>query len=281
MTSDDPAPRLAARVAAGLRPSGSELVGLVVLLLGALTVTALLVVQAAGRPDPGRAAADEAFGRSAAPGAVAETGPGPGEVGAAVDALGSLDGPGPGGDPAHEDGSAGNGAASAVDGDQPQDPGEVVAHVSGAVGSPGVVVLAAGARVADAVTAAGGLLDDALPERVNLARIVVDGEQIHVPREGDEDLPPIGGGGAVAGGAGGGGTVGGSGVGADGRGPVDLNRASAAELETLPGIGPSRAAAIVRHREEHGPFRVPGDLRDVPGIGEATFQSLADLVVAG
>jgi competence protein ComEA len=281
MTSDDPAPRLAARVAAGLRPSGSELVGLVVLLLGALTVTALLVVQAAGRPDPGRSAADEALGRSAAPGAVAEAGagPGPGEVGAAVDALGSLDGPGPGGDPAHGDGSAGHGAA--VDGDQPQDPGEVVAHVSGAVGAPGVVVLAAGARVADAVTAAGGLLDDALPERVNLARIVVDGEQIHVPREGDEDLPPIGGGGAVAGGAGGGGTVGGSGVGADGRGPVDLNRASAAELETLPGIGPSRAAAIVRHREEHGPFGVPGDLRDVPGIGEATFQSLADLVVAG
>jgi competence protein ComEA len=278
MTSDDPAPRLAARVAAGLRPTASELVGLAVLLLGALTVTALLVVQAAGRPVPASGTADEPIGGGVGPGVVVE--PGPDEVGASVDAGGSLDGPGPGGDRTHEGELGEQGAAWDARGDRWQAPGEVVAHVSGAVGAPGVVVLDAGARVADAVTAAGGLLDDALPERVNLARIVVDGEQIHVPREGDDDLPPIAGG-PPGGRAGGTGTVGGAGLGPDGGARVDLNRASAAELETLPGIGPSRAAAIVRHREEHGPFGVPGDLRDVPGIGEATFQSLAELVVAG
>jgi competence protein ComEA len=279
MSSDDPVPRLAARFAASLRPTASELVGLAVLLLGALTVTALLVVQASGRPVADGGMADGPIGGTAAPRAVAEAGAD--EVGAAVDAHGSLDGPGPGGDGTHGDEPGDHGAAEHVQGDGRDEAVEVVAHVSGAVGAPGVVVLGAGARVADAVTAAGGLLDDALPERVNLARLVVDGEQIHVPREGDEDLPPIAAGPSGSGGTDGPGTIPGAGPGAAGGAPVDLNRASPAELETLPGIGPSRAAAIIRHREEHGPFGVPGDLRDVPGIGEATFQALAELVVAG
>jgi competence protein ComEA len=150
-------------------------------------------------------------------------------------------------------------------------PLEVTVHVTGAIVTPGVVTLRAGARVADAVDAAGGLGADAELARINLARPLADGEHVHVPRVGEEPLstPPSTGAPPDQPGA------------MDAAGRLDLNRATAEELQSLPGIGPSRSAAIVRHREEHGPFRVPGDLRAVPGIGEATFQGLADLVVVG
>jgi competence protein ComEA len=140
----------------------------------------------------------------------------------------------------------------------------LVIHVSGAVADAGLVTLPAGSRVGDAVLAAGGADADAQLERLNLARPLVDGEQIHVPRPG-EDLP------ARAGTAS-------RGVLPDGR--IDINLASAEELVTLPGIGPARAQAIIATRDEQ-PFRVPGDLRRVPGIGEATFQRLAPLVAVG
>jgi len=139
--------------------------------------------------------------------------------------------------------------------------GRVVVHVSGAVAAPGLQELAAGARVGDAVVAAGGALPDARLERVNLARVLTDGEQIHVPRVGEDAPPP--------------GVAASQGILPDGR--IDLNRATAAELETLPGVGPARAAAIIAAREER-PFTVPGDLRRVSGIGEATFQRLAPLI---
>jgi competence protein ComEA len=136
-------------------------------------------------------------------------------------------------------------------------------HVTGAVALPGLLTLAPGARVGDAVAAAGGALPDAWLDRVNLARPVADGEQVHVPRVG-EDAPPPAASGPTS-----------QGILPDGR--VDLNRATAEELATLPGIGPARAAAIIAAREEQ-PFDEPGDLRRVPGIGEATFQRLAPLV---
>jgi competence protein ComEA len=132
----------------------------------------------------------------------------------------------------------------------------VTVHVTGAVHTPSLVHLGAGSRVGDAIDAVGGVLADADLEVVNLARRLDDGEQVHVPRVGEREA------GATTG---------------DGR--VDLNRADATTLQTLPGVGPTRAAAIVAHRERHGPFSTPGDLRAVSGIGEATFQALADLVV--
>jgi competence protein ComEA len=148
--------------------------------------------------------------------------------------------------------------------------GEVVVHVSGAVRRPGLLTLPAGARVGDAIEAAGGPTEDADVDRLNLARPLQDGEHVHLPRHGEElprsADPPAGGG------------TGADASGTDAAGRIDLNRASAAELETLPGIGPAKASAIVSHRDEHGPFRTPGDLRAVPGIGEKTFQRLADLV---
>ncbi len=136
-----------------------------------------------------------------------------------------------------------------------------VVHVSGAVRIPGVVTLPEGSRVADAVAASGGAMPDARLDRLNLARRVDDGERIHVPRVGEDAPPPD--------------EPASRGVLADGR--IDLNAASQAELETLPGVGPARAQAIILERETR-PYRVPGDLRRVPGIGEATFQRLAPLV---
>lgn len=143
-------------------------------------------------------------------------------------------------------------------------PTEVVVHVAGAVRVPGVYTLARGSRVVDAVDAAGGFALDARADAVNLATIVADGERIYVPRWGEEvPANPVASSDPTAAGA-----------------PqlVDLNRASAAELEQLPGIGPTTAAAIVAHRAEVGPFTTVDDLADVAGIGPAKLAALRDLV---
>jgi competence protein ComEA len=139
----------------------------------------------------------------------------------------------------------------------------VVVSVVGLVVRPGLVTLPQGARVADAVAAAGGLLPDAEPASVNLAAVVSDGQQVAV------GVPGAG----VVGGA----APGGAGATA-GAGPVDLNAATAADLDGLPGIGPVLAQRIVEHRERNGPFRSVEQLDDVPGIGPATYAELAELV---
>lgn len=291
-----------ARVASWFDASPTEITGLAVLLVCALAATGALVWAALGRPDlPGADIADVAGSADAAANAVGQDPSGHGPDGTpdgqrpshvpphehdhshghADDQL--LGGEaGPGGEAAHPGGVAGPGLAA-----------EVTVHVAGAVASPGVVVLDGGARVDDAIGAAGGLLEDADTTRINLARPLVDGEQLLVLRVGEE--PPAGSvpgassdGSAGTGGAGqpdagaatGGGGSGGGAGGAQG-GPVDLNLASEQELQSLPGIGPSIAARIVQHRERHGPFRQPGDLRDVSGIGEKRFQDLADLITVG
>lgn len=141
-------------------------------------------------------------------------------------------------------------------------PGPVVVHVAGAVASPGVQRLPAGARVIDAVDAAGGLLPDADAGRVNLAAELADGTQVYVPAIGE--VPPVAGG--VTGAAG------------DSSGPVDLNIADATALETLPGVGPATSEAIIEHRERNGPFVSVDGLLEVRGIGEAKLAAIRDLV---
>ena len=138
----------------------------------------------------------------------------------------------------------------------------VVVSVVGSVARPGLVTLPEGARVADAVTAAGGLLPDADPASVNLAAVVSDGQQVAV---------------GVPGAAAAGGSVGGTDA-TSGAGPVDLNAATAPDLDALPGIGPVLAQRIVEHRERNGPFRSVEQLDDVPGIGPTTYAELAELV---
>lgn len=135
----------------------------------------------------------------------------------------------------------------------------VLVHVAGEVARPGLYRLAAGSRVADALSAAGGATADAALAGLNLARILEDGEQLVVPGPGAA---------ATASSA--------PGVRADGK--VDLNRAGQAELDALPGIGPVLAARIVAYRETHGGFRSVRDLRRVQGIGEKLYRSLAELV---
>jgi competence protein ComEA len=152
----------------------------------------------------------------------------------------------------------------------------LVVYVVGAVRSPGVIRLAAGARVVEAIDAAGGFLGNAAIEAVNLARPAVDGEQIDVPTvdEWAQVAPPMAGTGA----AGADGTSGTSGGAAGAPAQVDLNTADAATLETLPGIGPATATKIVADREANGPFASVEDLMRVSGIGPK-FESLQELIV--
>jgi competence protein ComEA len=138
---------------------------------------------------------------------------------------------------------------------------EVVVHVAGAVAHTGVYRLPAGSRVVDAVQTAGGLAPDAAPDAVNLAAQVADGQRVYVPRVGEVvPVEPPGGGSTVP------------------SGPVNLNSATADELDALPGVGPATAAAIIAHREQHGPFGSVDDLADVRGIGPAKVEALRGLV---
>lgn len=127
-------------------------------------------------------------------------------------------------------------------------------HVAGWVRAPGVVVLPEGSIVADAVEAAGGLLPEAVGGTLNLAARIADGDQVFVSGPGSSA----------------------DGIPEDGR--VALNRATAADLEGLPGVGPVLAQRIVTYREENGHFREVEDLLGVPGIGESKLASLRDLV---
>ena len=154
-------------------------------------------------------------------------------------------------------------------------PAALAVYVSGAVGAPGVYELPPNARADDALAAAGGASADADLERVNLAKRVSDGEHIRVPKRGDpaapaaptSPLPP---------------TYAQPGAAApplpDGK--IDVNSADADSLETLPGIGPARARAIIEHRQANGPFAGVDDLTQVRGIGEGILDSIRDLIEA-
>lgn len=143
----------------------------------------------------------------------------------------------------------------------------VYAHVAGAVVEPGLYALPAGARVVDAVAAAGGFAEGAEQAAINLARPISDGEQVVVPLVGES--PPAGAGGSS-------GDGGGAGVTDDG--VVDLNTADVAALDTLPRIGPALAERIVAWREENGRFTSVEDLLAVSGIGEKLLEGLRDRV---
>jgi competence protein ComEA len=135
----------------------------------------------------------------------------------------------------------------------------VVVSVVGLVARPGLQTLPTGARVADAVAAAGGLLPEADPGSVNMAALVADGQQIAVGVPAAAGAAPASGTAAPA-------------------GPLDLNTAGAAQLDALPGIGPVLAQRIVDYRAQHGRFASVDQLDDVPGIGPALYARLAPQV---
>src|SRR5215216_745973 len=142
----------------------------------------------------------------------------------------------------------------------------IVVHITGAVPRPGVYALPQGARVQDGISAAGGFLAEAQKTDINLAELLEDGEKLDVPYiEGA--LPVIG-------------------------TPlpevvttttelININTASAAELDVLPGIGPTTAQKIIAYREQNGPFINAEDIINVSGIGPGTYERMKDLITVG
>ncbi len=148
----------------------------------------------------------------------------------------------------------------------------IVVHVAGEVKNPGVYTLSTSARMIDAVLAAGGATARADLEVINLATPLIDSSQIYVPTKGSAERPVF----ARP-------QPGMNGVQStqsspDSGGVVNINRASVAELDALPGIGPSTAQAIVDYRTTNGPFGSPEDLLNVKGIGPAKFDAMRKLV---
>lgn len=139
-------------------------------------------------------------------------------------------------------------------------PSLIEVHVAGWVVSPGVVAVPEGSLTADAIRAAGGLRVGARADAVNLAAVVAAGQQLVVPGPGGVEMPSAG---LDAGSQG---------------GLLSINRATSAEFETLPGVGPVLAGRIAAFREQHGPFREIEDLLGVPGIGEAKLAAIRDLI---
>jgi competence protein ComEA len=152
---------------------------------------------------------------------------------------------------------------------------DVVVHAAGEVAAPGVYTLAPGSRVADLLAAAGGAATGADLSRVNLAAALADGQRVYVPAP--EEVVPTVDAGTGSGAAPGGGGPDGS---AEAAAPlVDINTASATELEELPGVGPATSAAIIAERDRRGRFSTVDDLLDVRGIGDAKLAAVRDLVV--
>ncbi len=156
-------------------------------------------------------------------------------------------------------------------------PGPLRVYVSGAVVNPAVYTLPPGSIVDDAVRAAGGLSADADPVAINLAGPLADGMQIYVPArvEGAPTPPPVSA--PVATADPGASRMGGVTI----AGLIDINLATQADLEMLPGIGPTTAANIIAHREANGPFATIEAIMDVPGIGEGKFAAMKDLITVG
>ena len=153
----------------------------------------------------------------------------------------------------------------------------IVVDVAGAVGRPGLYQLAAGARVGDAIDAAGGFSPrvdvDRVGRELNLAASLADGDQVRVPSRDDPSEAPGSGVGTGSGGSDGSGQSGGAGL-------VNLNSSTQAELEGLPGIGPVTAGKIIAARTE-APFRSVDELRERGLVGEKTFEQIRALVTAG
>lgn len=140
---------------------------------------------------------------------------------------------------------------------------DFVVDVGGAVHHPGVYTLTPSARVTDAIEAAGGTTPEADLEQLNLAERVADGQRIYVAKIGQ--TPPTASASATS-------------PSGSATGPVNINTANAAQLDALPGVGPSTAQAIIAYRSEHGPFASVDELASVKGIGPSKLAQLKDAV---
>ena len=146
------------------------------------------------------------------------------------------------------------------------DGASIYVHVTGSVVAPGLYELPEGARVAEAVDAAGGFAEGAATESINLARVLFDGEQIAVASVESLSAETNGGQGAPA---------------AVSDGKVNINTADATELDSITGVGPSTAEKIIADREANGPYQAIEDLKRVSGIGDKKFESMRDEICVG
>lgn len=146
-------------------------------------------------------------------------------------------------------------------------PAKILIEIKGQVNAPGVFEMPSGSRLHDAIELAGGLLPDADDLSLNMAMKLTDEMSVFVPKAGEAaDAPPVITQPAEAAAT------------AEAGGPLNINTADETGLTTLPGIGPSKAAAIIAHREENGPFVSIEALKDVTGIGDKTFEQLKNLI---
>lgn len=149
--------------------------------------------------------------------------------------------------------------------------GTILVHVCGAVRESGVYQLNAGDRVVDAVQAAGGFTKKADAEQLNQAELVYDGQRLYIPKRGENiDASDVVQNENVAGTSG-----------EQESAKVNLNRATAEELMTLPGIGQSKADAIITYREEHGGFQNIEELKQISGIKDGVFNKIKDNITVG
>lgn len=168
---------------------------------------------------------------------------------------------------AENEGAPAAGEASSGEEGEPEVPSEVVVHVDGAVGAPGVYRLEGDSpRVGDAVDRAGGLADDADTTNVNLAAPLADGQKVYVPHAGEQASEQ------------GGGVASAATAGSDVSGLININTATESELTALPGVGEATARAIVEERERGGPFSSPEDIMRVSGIGEKKYERMQGLI---
>ena len=149
----------------------------------------------------------------------------------------------------------------------PPTPAPIIVHVTGAVINPGVYSLPSGSRVKDAIEKSGGLLSDADTTLINLAMLIEDGEQVWVPYQLDDvmdfDKPAV---------------LGGEPTQGQQTRKININTASQIELESLSGIGPVIAKAVIQYRLENGPFKDIEEIQEVSGIGPVTFEKIKPII---
>lgn len=160
---------------------------------------------------------------------------------------------------------------------QTQNAAEVYVDVKGAVKHPGIYKAEADDRVYDLIQEAGGFNENADRNQVNLAQKVKDEMVIEVPKKGEkaasaQTAPAAAGISAPAS------ASSGTATSSEAAAQVNINTADQTQLETLPGIGPSKAAAIIEYREKNGPFQKPEDLKNVSGIGDQTFAKIENSI---
>jgi competence protein ComEA len=160
--------------------------------------------------------------------------------------------------------------SDAKDTEKKEPPEKIMVDVKGQIKLPGVYLSNSGERVIDVINRAGGLTDQADQSKVNFAEHVHDEMLVYIPAIGEEGIstPGTSGGAPMT-------TSGGTG---QTQGKININKATESELQTLPGIGPAKAAAIIEYRNTSGPFKAVEDIKNISGIGDKTFEKLKDSI---